>query len=121
MMCYLVLVYQIEGRRPDDALPVRATPTVLLKPFEKASMATNGTLMAHWNKVSPASSYLVDIQSGVDKGLVRVWFVRSVGSLHILVVIVMAFGVFIRRQGSQMAPLLLICSFARPDISNTPS
>ena len=39
--------------------------------------------MAHWNKVSPASPYLDDIQSGIGEEPVRAWFVRFVGSLHL--------------------------------------
>ena len=47
--------------------------------------------MTHWNKVSPAFPYLVDVRSGVGEGPVRVWSVRSVVFLQIL-----AFGVLIR-------------------------
>lgn len=36
------------------------------------------------NKVSPASTYLNDVQSGADEAHVRVGVVRFVGSIHIL-------------------------------------
>ena len=53
--------------------------------------------MTHWNKVSPAFPYLVDVRSGVGEGPVRVWSVRYVGSLQILVAVHM----FIK-ESSQM-------------------
>ena len=42
--------------------------------------------MACWNKVSPVSPYLDDVQSGAGEGPVRVCVPRSVGSLQILAV-----------------------------------
>lgn len=46
--------------------------------------------MALSNKVSLVFSYFDDVRSGFVEGLVRYWFVKSVGSLRILAV-----GVFI--------------------------
>ena len=43
-------------------------------------------MMVLWNKVSPVSPSLNDVQSGVGKGPVRVWSVRSVDLLQILAV-----------------------------------
>jgi hypothetical protein len=43
--------------------------------------------MTRWNKVSPAFPYLAVVRSGVGEGPVRVWSVRSVGSLQILVAV----------------------------------
>jgi hypothetical protein len=48
--------------------------------------------MTLWNKVSPVSPYLEDIQSGADEESVRVGSVRSEGSLQIF-----TFGVSITR------------------------
>ena len=50
-------------------------------------------MMAYWNKVSPTCPYLDNIGYGVAKGPVRTWFVRSVGPLHILAVIVFILGI----------------------------
>lgn len=49
-------------------------------------------MMVHWNKVYLVSSYLDDVQSGVDEGPVRVLFVKSVDSLQILIIGVFVMG-----------------------------
>ena len=72
--------------------------------------------MTHWNKVSPAFPYLVDVRFGVGEGLVRVWSVRFVGSLQILVAIMVV--VFIKRS-RHMAFFTVVCSIARSGIFNT--
>jgi hypothetical protein len=43
--------------------------------------------MTLWNKVSSASPYLNDVRSGIGEGPRRVWFVKSIGCLQILAVV----------------------------------
>ena len=71
--------------------------------------------MACWNKVSPVSPYLDDVQSGAGEGPVRVCVPRSVGSLQILAVCVsfkeyfwLAFGVATTTSSS-----VLFCGLSR--------
>jgi hypothetical protein len=46
----------------------------------------------HWYKFSLASPYLDDGRSVVGEELVRAWFVKFVGSLHILAIDVVILG-----------------------------
>jgi hypothetical protein len=48
-------------------------------------------MMTHWNKVSLDSSYSIDIRFDVDEWSVRVWSVRSIGSLQILMAVVVVY------------------------------
>lgn len=58
-------------------------PFVFLSPCFFYIFVSLAAMMCR-NKVSPASTYLNDVQSGADEAHVRVGVVRFVGSIHIL-------------------------------------
>ena len=70
--------------------------------------------MASWNKVSPASPYLVNI-SCIGEGAVRVGVVRSVDFLWILIIGVLFKGSFSLVYGgtSSMSSFVWICGKVR--------
>lgn len=82
--------------------------------------------MTHWNKVSPPSPYLDDIQSSIGEEPVRAWFVRLVGSLRSFSSDLGTWCLYLEKQLADFRCddfnifVLSVISIARFDIFNTP-